>query len=108
MKRILAAEIERRFPGTGRTIGAKMAELVKPGDTIDFKDFIFTTNSFADEFVKIFIRKYGQEAFHTLKFENADDFLLALLKRAFERRRRGALRPLAVKVEWQSVAELPF
>ena len=88
MRKILAAEIEQKFPGIGRTIGARLAKLVKPGDIIDFKDFISTNNSFADEFVKIFVRKYGQEAFHTLKFENADSFLLALLERAFKRRSR--------------------
>jgi hypothetical protein len=88
MKKILAAQIEKKFPGTGRAVGAKLAEVVEPGDIIDFEGFISTTNSFADEFVKIFIHKYGQEAFHSLKFENTSEMMEALLNRAFIRRTR--------------------
>ncbi len=108
MEKIVAAEIEKKFPGTGRAMGAKLAELVKPGDIIDFKDFITITNSFADEFVKIFLHKYGHKEFHTLRFENANSFLLFLLKKAFERRKCGVPRQAKIEIKWESVAELPF
>ena len=108
MKRIRAAEIEKKFPGTGRHIGAKLAEHVNPGDVIDFEGFITTTNSFADEFVKVFIRKHGREAFHSLKFENANEFLLTLLVRAFKRRKDGRPQPPKIGITWQPVSEIPF
>ncbi|MDL1969480.1 MAG: STAS-like domain-containing protein [Candidatus Desulfofervidaceae bacterium] len=83
---IKAAEIENKHPGTGRMIGRIMADYVSRGDTIDFAGFESFSNSFADEFVKTFIEKYGKEAFQELNFVNTSELLKTLLKRAFVRR----------------------
>jgi hypothetical protein len=108
MKVIKAAELEEKFPGTGRHIGKKLAEIVNPGDVIDFEGFITITNSFADEFVKCFTAKHGKEAFETLQFINAAKELKVLFKRAFQRRSGEFHSPISFKTEWQSVSELPF
>lgn len=108
MSVIKAVEIEQKFPGTGRHIGKKLAEIVKPGDIIDFEEFITITNSFADEFVKCFIAKYGKDAFNTLKFIKTRKELDVLLKRALIRRtqKRNAVYP--AEINWQPVSTLPF
>ena len=86
MGKIIAAEMERDHPGTGRDIGRLVGNEARPGDIIDFKDFLTTTNSFADEFIVTFLERHSFKELKTLKFLNASPLLTILLKRAIQRR----------------------
>lgn len=86
MATIKTAEIESKENKIGRDMGAILAEIVQPGDTIDFQNFISITNSTIDEFVKNFIKKHGKNAFLTLKFVNTTGLIEILIKKALIRR----------------------
>ncbi len=83
---IKVSKIEEKIGGTGRMIGAELGEIVSPGDIVDFEDFISVSNSTIDEFVKVFIEKYGVESFRKIKFQKTSPLIDTLIKKAFKRR----------------------
>jgi len=104
---IKAAEIERKHPGTARTVGAALANYVTPNSIVDFKGFINVNNSAIDEFVRVFIEKYGKEKFDTLKFINTNDLLDAILKKVRNRRINNAKKHLNVS-RWRNIKFSPI
>jgi hypothetical protein len=86
MKLIRAAHIEKETAGTGREIGRSLAQLVSPGDSIDFAEFQTIDNSFADEFVWNFLENHSPKDIESIRFQNETPLMQILLQRAINRR----------------------
>ncbi len=70
---------------SSRDLGSKLAEMVHPGDTIDFenKNDLFS-HSIVDEFLRRFIELHGKEKLNTLKFINLTTPMENLMRRAIK------------------------
>lgn len=66
----------------GRSLAKVCAQRIQIGDTIDFEDFSAVSNSFADEFVKQLLERFGQEGLNSLKFINMSPLLEKLIKKS--------------------------
>jgi hypothetical protein len=86
MRLIKANTVIENKIGSSRQIGRALAEVVLPGDTIDFSGFSTVNNSFADEFIWNFSLQHSSEAIKTLSFIGGTNLIKKLLQRAVMRR----------------------
>lgn len=102
MRKIKVAQIAKENPGTGRDIGMALARKIMPGDCIDLTGFFAISNSFVDEFVRIFLEQFDPGLLDTLKFENAPPIFSNLFKAAKARRLNNGIRRPHFKFQRQS------
>jgi len=107
------ASLALETPGSARMVGMKIAEKVNPEDTLDLENhFILFSNAFWDGFFRKFIELYGKEKVSTLKFINASDDIMHLIKYTIKKRceemRRANLDIEAIRKKYPRVSEIPL
>lgn len=86
MATIRAIDVLQKIKVSGRLLGNRLGEEVRPGDVVDFSGGPEISNSVVDSFVRVFVQNHGKEAFSSLNFLSDGKPLFPLL---LEKARKG-------------------